>query len=96
MSNTNVKLLTTAAMVDNLAKKVDKCPLHSIACVQLGLRKLPVIWNSGVPLFRGCSSIEVNECAFPWRMRDWSTHWTRLKLIELALVLSPPSYCTHR
>ena len=25
---TNVKLLTTAAMVDNLAEKFDKCPLN--------------------------------------------------------------------
>ena len=25
---TNVKLLTTAAMVDNLAEKVDECPLN--------------------------------------------------------------------
>ena len=27
-SESNVKLLTTAAMVDNLAEKVDKCPLN--------------------------------------------------------------------
>ena len=27
-NESNVKLLTTAAMVDNLAKKVDECPLN--------------------------------------------------------------------
>ena len=27
-NESNVKLLTTAAMLDNLAKKVDKCPLN--------------------------------------------------------------------
>jgi len=27
-SNSNVKLLTTAAMVDKLAEKVDECPLN--------------------------------------------------------------------
>ena len=32
----------------------------SIACVQLGPRKLSVIRSSGVSLFRGCLRIEVN------------------------------------
>ena len=33
----------------------------SIACVQLGPRKLSVIYGvAGCPLFRGCLSIEVN------------------------------------
>ena len=27
-SNSTIKLLTTAAMVDNLAEKVDECPLN--------------------------------------------------------------------
>ena len=37
-----------------------KSGLLSIACVQLGPRKLPVIRSSGVSLFRGCLSIEVS------------------------------------
>ena len=40
-------------MVDNLTEKGDKCPLNwgsllCIVCIQLGLQKLSVIWNSGV------------------------------------------------
>ena len=54
-------------MVDNLGEKVDKCPLNrSIACIQLGRRKLSVIRSSRVAecsLFRACLSIEVNERA---------------------------------
>ena len=37
-----------------------KLGLLSIACIQLGPRKLSVIRSSGVLLFRGCLSIEVN------------------------------------
>ena len=58
-----VKLLTTPAMVDNLAEKIDKCPLNQ------GRRILLVYnWDCkncllygvvGSPLFRGCLSIEV-------------------------------------
>jgi len=29
-NESNIKLLTTAAMVDNLAEKVDECPLNGI------------------------------------------------------------------
>ena len=36
----NVKLLTTTVMVDNLAEKVDECPLNwgcqVIVCIKLG------------------------------------------------------------
>ena len=42
-ANINGKLLTTAAMVENLAEKVEKCGSLSIVCVQLGPRKLAVI-----------------------------------------------------
>ena len=35
----NVKLLTTAAMVDNLAKKVDECPLNRYFSRTIGTAK---------------------------------------------------------
>ena len=41
-------------MVDNLGEEVDECPLNrSIACVQLGPRKLSVIWSSRVSAIQG-------------------------------------------
>ena len=43
--------------MDDLAEKVDECPLNqdplSIVCVQLGPRKLSVIWGSGVSAIQG-------------------------------------------
>ena len=63
-NESNVKLLTTAAIVDNLAKKVDECPLNRDRLVLFAYN-----WDRescllcGVvtcPLFRGCLSIEVN------------------------------------
>ena len=42
MSNSNesnVSLLTTAVMVDNLAKKVDKCPLNRDRLHTIGTAK---------------------------------------------------------
>ena len=46
----------------NLAEKVDECPLNRdrFVCIQLGPRKLSVIWSSGVSAFQGLLSIEVN------------------------------------
>ena len=48
----NVKLLTTTVMVDNLAEKVDKCPLNwgcqVIVYVKLGQQILSVIRSSGI------------------------------------------------
>ena len=52
-------MLTAAAMVDNLAEKVDEClsliGVFEYCCVQLGLHGVP-----GCPLFRDCLSAEVN------------------------------------
>ena len=61
---TVLMLLTTAAMENNLAEKVDKCPLNQG-------RKVLFVYNwdresclfyrvAGCPLLRGCLSIEVN------------------------------------
>jgi len=52
-NESNVKLLTTAAMVDNLAEKVDECPLTRGHCIQLGQRKLSVILSSRVSTIQG-------------------------------------------
>ena len=67
MSNSNesnVSLLTTAVMVDNLAKKVDKCPLNRDRQVLFAYdwdrESCPLYGVAGCPLFRGCLSIEVN------------------------------------
>ena len=62
-NESNVKLLTTAAMVENLAKKVGvsaKSGSLSIVRVQLGPRKLPVIRSSGMSAIQGLLKIEVN------------------------------------
>ena len=48
----NGKLLTTAVMLDNLAEKVEKCPLNQ-SCYVLGPRKLSVIWNKEVAMKQG-------------------------------------------
>ena len=56
-NSANDKLLTPAAMVDNLAEKVNECSLKlgssSILSVQLGQRKLSVIQSSGVSTVQG-------------------------------------------
>ena len=48
----NVKLLTTTVMVDNLAEKVDECPLNwgcqVIVYVKLGQQMLSIIRSSGI------------------------------------------------
>ena len=58
-------LLTTAATVDNLAEKVDKCPLnwgHYILFVYNWDCKNCLLYRVvGCPLFRGCLSTEVNR-----------------------------------
>ena len=63
----NVKLLTTAAMVDYLDEKVDECPLNQGRSVLLAYnwdcKNCPLYEVAGCPLFRGCLSIEVNERA---------------------------------
>ena len=63
-NESNVKLLTTAAMVDNLAKKVDKCPLNRDRYVLFAYNwdreSCPLYGVARCPLFRGCLSIEVN------------------------------------
>ena len=57
-------LLTTAAMVDNLAEKVERVSAKSrslsIVCIQSGPRNLSIIRSSGVSAIQGCLSIEVN------------------------------------
>ena len=57
MSNSANLMSTIAVMVNNLAEKVDECPLnwgHLVyACVQLGLRKLSVIRSSGMSVIQG-------------------------------------------
>ena len=67
MSNSTtlyVKLLTTAAMVDHLAEKVDECPLnwgHSVLLAYNWDRKNSLLGGvARCPLFRGCLSIQVN------------------------------------
>ena len=48
-------------MVDNLAVKVDKCPLNRGSLCTVGTAKnCPLYGVAGCPLFRGCLSIEVN------------------------------------
>ena len=63
-NKSNVKLLTTAAMVDNLAKKVDECPLNCDRYVLFvynwDRESCPLYRIARCPLFRGCLSIEVN------------------------------------
>ena len=57
-------LLTAAVMVDNLAEKVDECPLNRGREVLLAYNwdreSCPLYGVAGCPLFRGCLSIEVN------------------------------------
>ena len=64
MSNSNasnVSLLTTAVMVDNLAKKVDECPLNwdrqVLYAYNWDCESCPLYGVAGCP---GCLSIEVN------------------------------------
>ena len=56
--------LTTAAMVDDLAEKVDEYPLsqgHSVLfAYNWDLEKCTLYGVVGCPLFRGCLSIEGN------------------------------------
>ena len=66
-NNTNLMsscMLTTAAMVDNLAKKVDECPLNRGRWVLLvynwDRENYALYGVAGCPLFRGCLGIEVN------------------------------------
>ena len=63
-NESNVKLLTTAVMVDNLAKKVDKCPLNRDCYVLFTYNwdreSCSLYGVARCPLFRGCLSIEVN------------------------------------
>ena len=51
-------------MVDNLAEKVDECPLNRGRRVLLVYnwdhKNCPLYGVAGCPLFRGCLSIEVN------------------------------------
>ena len=51
-------------MVDNLAEKVDECPLNRGRCILLAYNwdreNCPLYGVAGCPLFRGCLSIEVN------------------------------------
>ena len=51
-------------MVDNLAEKVDECPLNRGRCVLLAYNwdheNWPLYRVVGCPLFRGCLSVEVN------------------------------------
>ena len=54
-------------MVDSLGEKVDKCPLNR---VQLGVRKVFVIWSSGVSAIQG----------FLMSMEKW------LELSELSVI----------
>ena len=39
--------------MENLAEKVDKCPLNRLLSIVLGLRKLSVIQSSGVYTVQG-------------------------------------------
>ena len=58
-------MLTPAAMVDNLAEKVDGCPLNRGRSVLFAYNwdreNCPLYGVAGCPLFRGCLSIEVKE-----------------------------------
>ena len=51
-------------MVDNLAEKVDECPLKQGRCVLLAYNwdheNCSLYGVAGCPLFRGCLSIEVS------------------------------------
>ena len=51
-------------MVDNLAEKVDECPLNRgrrvLLVYNLDRKNCPLYGVAGCPLFRGCLSIEVN------------------------------------
>ena len=50
--------------MDNLAEKVDECPLNRDRCVLFAYSRdretCPLYRVAGCPLFRGCLSIEVN------------------------------------
>ena len=63
-ANFNVKLFTTAAMMDNLVEMVDKCPLkqgHLVLSVyNRDCENCPLYGVAGCPLFRGYLIIEVN------------------------------------
>ena len=63
-NESNVKLLTTAVMVDNLAKKVGKCPLNCDRYVLFAYNwdreSCSLYGVARCPLFRGCLSIGVN------------------------------------
>ena len=63
-NESNVKLLTTAVMVDNLAKKVDECPLNWDSQILFAYNwereSCPLYGVLRCTLFRGCLSIEVN------------------------------------
>ena len=54
---TAIKLLTTAAMVDNLAEKVNECQLNQVAkyclCTIGTMKADPYIWSSGVSTIQG-------------------------------------------
>ena len=50
--SSNVKLLTTAAMVDNLAKKCDECPLNVRLAYNWNRENCPLYGVAGCPLFR--------------------------------------------
>ena len=51
-------------MVDNLAEKIDECPLNRSRVVLFAYswdrESCPLYGVAGCPLFRGCLSIEVN------------------------------------
>ena len=58
-------MLTTAAMVDNLAEKVDERVSAKLGCQVLFVynwdhENCPLYGVAGCPLFRSCLSIEVN------------------------------------
>ena len=54
----NIKLLTTAAMVDNPAEKVDECPLNRgrkvLFAYNWDRESCPLYGVAGCPLLRGC------------------------------------------
>ena len=60
-----MKLLTTVAMVDNPAEKVDECPLNRgryvLFVYNWDRESCPLYGVAGCPLLRGCLSIEVNR-----------------------------------
>ena len=57
-------MLTRAAMVENLAEKVDKCQLNQCCYVLFAYNweciNCPLYGVVGCPLFRGCLGTEVN------------------------------------